>query len=210
MHAILMAVVLLLSSRSGASGTGAQVDRGVARAVRPDRVGRSAGDRGCPETRCDRAARPGCHRGEEAAGRRRARGPRRSRFVSEGDRESRARAGGRADDARHGVRSGVAHQGRGDDDQRDDARRAGAHQAERPRVVLHPRLRTLRQGRHHRSVTCSRTSPGSGQTSTLRTRGWATRRRSRLPSTKCPRRGLASASSTATSTSSSSATSSSA
>ena len=44
---------------------------------------------------------------------------------------------------------GVAHQSRGDDDQRDDARRAGAYPAERPGVLLHPRLRALRQGRHH-------------------------------------------------------------
>ena len=143
------------SFRPGASGAGAAALTVVSPAPSgPIAPARSAGDRGCPEARRDRAARPGRDRGEEAAGRRRARGPRRSHSVSEGDRESRARAGGRADDARHGVRSGVADQGRGDDDQRDDARRAGAHQAERPRVVLHPRLRTLRQGRHHRSVTC--------------------------------------------------------
>ena len=70
---------------------------------------------------------------EEAAGRGRARRPRRSHRLPEGDRQSRAGAGARADDARHDLRSRVADQGRGDDDQRDDAGRAGQAPAERSR-----------------------------------------------------------------------------
>ena len=156
MPAILAAVVLLVfSALSGRPPEQApRLTVVVARAVRPDRAVEAAGDRRCPEARCDRAARPRRHRGEEAAGRRRARRPRRSDPLSEGDRQSRARAGGRADDARHDLRSRLADQGRGDDDQRDDAGRAGAHQAERSGVVLHPRLRTLRQGATSRSVIC--------------------------------------------------------
>ncbi len=154
MPAILAAAVLLSLSaacfRRRASGAGAAADRRhpAARRARPAPV-EQRGHHRRPAARRDRAARAGGDRGEEAARGRRARRPRRSDSLSEGDRQPRARACGRADDGRHHLRSGVADQGRGHDDERDDARRAGPDPAERSRGVLHAGLRALRQGRHH-------------------------------------------------------------
>ena len=50
---------------------------------------------------------------------------------------------------RHHVRPRVADEGRRHDDERDDARRARKDSPQRSRRGVHPRLRALRQGRHH-------------------------------------------------------------
>ena len=161
-----------------------------------------------PPAGCHRAARPRGDRREEAAGRRHPRRPRRPHPLPEGDRQPRRVAGHGVDDERHDLRPRLAHQGRGDDDERDDAGGAGQGPADRPGSGVRPRLRALRQGRHHDPPSPDArvgAAPGRRPGGDC---GWDRIAPSRWRSRRCRRRGRASASSTATSTSSCSATSS--